>query len=59
MYEYNEELAIKKFMTATYEYGNTNNKEARKHWEELRNEIIDGTYTIIHNTDFLGIRMVV
>ena len=58
VYNHNEKLAIQTFINACDKYSNTENKEYKEHWEQLRNEIRNGNYSIILNEDFLGVRAV-
>jgi D-serine dehydratase len=58
VYNHNEKLAIQTFISACDKYSDTTNKEYKEHWEQLRNEIRNGNYSIILNNDFLGVRAV-
>lgn len=58
VYHQNERLAISKFKNVCFKYMKTNNLNYQKYWNDIFNAISNGNYTIIKNTDFVGIRKI-
>lgn len=58
VYAQNEKLGISTFINACSNYRNTSNVEFQKYWDDLIKSTNDGKFTIMKNTDFLGIRKI-
>lgn len=59
VYSKDEQEAKKTIIKAAGEYSKTDNDYYRKYWVDIVNSIVDGNYTMVQSTDFLGIREVV
>lgn len=58
VYNYNEKMALRTFIDACDKFSDTKNEEYKKHWQQLKNKILDDEFTLILNEDFLGIRSI-
>ena len=56
VYAPNKDTAVHKFVKLCDRYSNTENKEYKEHWEQLRNKIRNKNYVIDENEDFCGVR---
>jgi len=59
VYSKDKQEAKKTIIKAAGEYSKTDNDYYRKYWVDIVNSIVDGNYTMVQNTDFLGIREVI
>ena len=59
VYSKDKQEAKKTIIKTASEYSKTDNDYYRKHWVDIVNSIVDGNYTMVQNTDFLGIREVI
>lgn len=58
VYAPNEKIAINTFCGTCEKYANTNNEDFRHYWNDLKDNIKHGSYQIIHNNDFTGVRRI-
>jgi hypothetical protein len=59
VYSKDKQEAKKTIIKTASEYSKTDNDYYRKHWVDIVNSIVDDNYTMVQNTDFLGIREVI
>lgn len=58
IYHQNEKLATDRFKDACLQYMRTDNQDYKRHWMNALDAVIGGKYTIVENTDFIGVRKV-
>lgn len=58
IYGYNEKLALETFVDVCFKYSKTNNYDNKEYWLGLKDCVVNGAFSIIHNEDFLGVRRV-
>ena len=58
IYAHNQQNALSTFGKACFKFRNTDNKHYQEYWDNFRGLMLADKYTIIENTDFVGIRKI-
>ena len=58
VYAPNEKLALDTFKRACVRFSDTKNEEFKIYWNNLFDAVQRNNYTIIQNSDFIGVRKV-
>ena len=58
IYAHNQNDAISTFDKACFKFKDTENEYYQNYWNDLNDLVLANQYTIIENTDFVGIRKI-